>query len=77
MGLGVDRLELPCSDGNRVVWGNSGGGPGYNSYALTSDDASRQLVVAMNVYDIAKELAGESPIPEGATLTPAMQATFC
>jgi D-alanyl-D-alanine carboxypeptidase len=77
MGLGVDRLSVPCGGGERVVWANSGGGPGYNSYTFTSDDASRQLVVAMNVYDIAKELDGKPPIPEGLTLMPALQDTFC
>lgn len=74
-GLGVERLVLPCGDG--VVWAVSGGGPGYGSYAMISDDASRQLVVAMNVYDIAEELAGRSPLPRNATLMPAMQRVFC
>jgi D-alanyl-D-alanine carboxypeptidase len=77
MGLGVDRLELPCENGERVVWATSGGGPGYGSYAMTTEDASRQLVVAMNVYDIAEELAGRSPLPKDATIIPAMQGIFC
>jgi D-alanyl-D-alanine carboxypeptidase len=77
MGLGVDRLELPCETGTRVVWATSGGGPGYNSYAMTTEDTSRQLVVAMNVYDIAEEIAGHSPLPKDATLTPALQGIFC
>lgn len=78
MGLGVDRLELPCQDGAKhVVWGDSGGGPGYSSYSLISDDTTRQLVVAMNVYDIAEEVEGRSPIPENANLSPAMLGVFC
>lgn len=78
MGLGVARLEVPCQDGEkRVVWGNSGGGPGYNSYALIADDTSRQLVVTMNVYDIAEEVEDRSPTPPDADLTPAVQGVFC
>lgn len=77
-GLGVDRLEVPCGDGGkRVVWGNSGGGPGFNSYSLISEDASRQLVVAMNVFDIAEDVAGRPAVPEGASLAPAMVGVFC
>jgi len=78
MGLGVDRVDVPCADGGtRVVWGNSGGGPGYNSVSLISEDGSRQLVVMMNVYDIGEEVAGRSPLPEGASLGPAMVGMFC
>jgi D-alanyl-D-alanine carboxypeptidase len=78
MGLGVDRLELPCPTGGTfVAWGNTGGGPGYNSYSLISEDMSRQLVMAMNVYDIEEEVAGRSPVPEGADLSPALFGTFC
>lgn len=76
-GLGVDRLQLPCESGTHTVWATSGGGPGYNSYAMTTEDASRQLVVVMNVYDIAEELEGRSPLPKNATLAPAMQELFC
>lgn len=77
MGLGVDRLEIPCETGNRTVWATSGGGPGYNSYAMTTEDTSRQLVVAMNVYDIAEDIAGRDPLPKDATLAPAIQGIFC
>ena len=76
-GLGVDRLDLPCAAGKRVVWGNSGGGPGFNSYSLISEDVSRQLVVVMNVFDIAEEVAGRPAVPEGASLAPAMAGVFC
>lgn len=78
MGLGVDRLTIPCPNGDRkVLWGNSGGGPGFNSYALIADDTSRQLVVAMNVYDIAEEVEDRSPIPPEVDLAPAVQGVFC
>lgn len=44
-GLGVERQGMPRPDGTvRPVWGNSGGGPGYNSLALSTEDNSRQLV---------------------------------
>jgi D-alanyl-D-alanine carboxypeptidase len=78
MGLGVDRLEIPCENGGKqVVWGDSGGGPGFSSYSLISEDGARQLAVAMNVYDIAEEVAGNWPVPKNANLTPAMQDVFC
>lgn len=78
MGLGVDRLDVPCADGGtRPVWGNSGGGPGFNSISLISADGSRQLVLVMNVYDIAEEAAGRSPLPEGVSVMPAVMGVFC
>jgi D-alanyl-D-alanine carboxypeptidase len=78
MGLGVDRLDVPCASGETSpVWGNSGGGPGYNSYSLISDDGTRQLVVAMNVFDIAEDVAGRPAVPKGASLLPAMRGVFC
>ncbi|TDV52193.1 serine hydrolase domain-containing protein [Actinophytocola oryzae] len=78
MGLGIDRLEVPCADGaDRVLWANSGGGPGFGSYAFISGDASRQLVVAMNVYDIEEELSGRSPVPEGVSVARALREVFC
>jgi D-alanyl-D-alanine carboxypeptidase len=77
-GLGVDRLEVPCADGGtRVVWGNSGGGPGFNSYSLVSEDVSRQLVLVMNVFDIAEDVVGRPAAPEGVSLVPAMVGVFC
>jgi D-alanyl-D-alanine carboxypeptidase len=78
MGLGVDRIDVPCANGEpRRVWGNSGGGPGYSSYSLISEDGTRQLVIAMNVFDIAEDVAGRPAVPEGASLLPAMQGVFC
>jgi D-alanyl-D-alanine carboxypeptidase len=76
-GLGVERQDLPCPDGStRAAWGNTGGGPGYNSYSLISEDTDRQLVLAMNTYDIAAELRGEPPIP-AANPMPALVDVFC
>jgi D-alanyl-D-alanine carboxypeptidase len=78
MGLGVDRVDVPCPGGQkRAVWGNSGGGPGFNSYSLISGDGSRQLVIAMNVFDIAEDVAGRPAVPEGASLLPAIVGVFC
>ena len=78
MGLGVDRIDVPCAHGEkRRVWGNSGAGPGYNSYSLISEDGSRQQVIAMNVSDLADDVAGRPAIPEGASLLPAMMGVFC
>ncbi|GAB1516780.1 serine hydrolase domain-containing protein [Actinophytocola sp. KF-1] len=78
MGLGVDRIDVPCGNGEtRTVWGNSGGGPGYNSYSLISEDGARQLVIAMNVFDIAEDVADRPAVPEGASLLPAMKGVFC
>jgi len=76
-GLGVERRTLPCSDGTtRSLWGNTGGGPGYHSYSLITEDADRQLVLALNLYDIRADLANESPVPP-ADLLPALTTTFC
>jgi D-alanyl-D-alanine carboxypeptidase len=76
-GLGVERHDLPCPDGTtRVVWGNTGGGPGYNSYSLVDEDTSRQLVLALNTYDIAAELRGDSPLPDANPL-PVLTRVFC
>lgn len=76
-GLGVERRGMPCPDGTvRTVWGNSGGGPGYNSIALSTEDNSRQLVLATNTYDIRAELAGRSPVPQVNPL-PLMGHAFC
>ncbi|GAB3468858.1 serine hydrolase domain-containing protein [Actinophytocola sediminis] len=76
-GLGVERRTVPCQDGTtRSIWGNTGGGPGYHSYSLITEDADRQLVLALNLYDIRADLADESPVPP-ANLLPALTATFC
>ncbi|WP_020668960.1 serine hydrolase domain-containing protein [Amycolatopsis nigrescens] len=78
-GLGVERWELPCQNGqSRTVWGNSGAGPGYYSLSFTSEDGARQVVIALNSYDLAVEIAnrpGELPWPTPPA--PALLDTFC
>jgi D-alanyl-D-alanine carboxypeptidase len=71
-GLGVERLPLPCGE----VWTTTGGGPGYNSVAVTSADTSRQLVLAMNRYDIEADVAEEPPVHE-VELLPLLTEFFC
>ncbi len=76
-GLGVERQGLRCPDGTvRPVWGNSGGGPGYNSLALSTEDNARQMVLATNMYDIRADLAGKSPVPL-VNPTPLLGHAFC
>jgi D-alanyl-D-alanine carboxypeptidase len=74
-GLGVERRDLRCPKGTVTVWGNTGGGPGFNSYSLLTENTGRQLVLAMNTYDIAAELANASPLPD-ADPSPALLDTF-
>lgn len=63
-GLGVERRSMPCPDGTvSTVWGNTGGGPGYNSLALSTEDNERQLVLATNTYDITADLNHKPPVP--------------
>jgi D-alanyl-D-alanine carboxypeptidase len=76
-GLGVERKELPCPNGTVVpMWGNTGAGPGYSTFSLVTEDTRRQLVLAMNTFDIADELSGGSGTP-AANPMPALQTTFC
>lgn len=80
-GLGVQRLELPCGpgpDAPRVdVWETDGGGPGYTSFSLTSVDGERQLVLAVNVFDLGADLRNEQSIPGVAGLLKAQTAAMC
>jgi D-alanyl-D-alanine carboxypeptidase len=77
LGLGVERLTIPCPDGTtRHLWGNTGGGPGYNSYSLVSEDTTRQLVLGLNTFDIRADVAGTAPVPR-ADLLPLLAAEFC
>lgn len=62
-GKGVETRRLPCPEGERQVWGNTGAGPGYNSYSLITDDGSRQLTFVVSSYDLAAELRGDRPWP--------------
>jgi D-alanyl-D-alanine carboxypeptidase len=44
LGLGLFRGQLPCGE----FWGHDGAVPGYDSIALNSKDASKQVVVLAN-----------------------------
>ncbi len=72
-GLGVERLTLPCPDGPREVWGDTGAGPGYYSLAFTR--GTRTVVTVLTSYDLAAELRGDQPFP--ASPLPALTAAFC
>lgn len=43
-GLGLARVPLPCG----AAWGHAGGTPGYGTWALSSKDGRRQVVVLVN-----------------------------
>lgn len=45
--LGVFRVPLPCG---RVLWGHTGGFPGYSTYAFTTDDGRAQMTISVNPY---------------------------
>lgn len=77
-GLGVETMQLPCPDGSdRELWGTTGAGPGYYSYAFASADNERQLVLATTVYDLAAELRGDGTAPWPASPLAPLTAAFC
>ncbi|MDQ8708378.1 serine hydrolase [Streptomyces sp. LHD-70] len=76
-GLGVQRREVPCDGGTAQAWGSDGAGPGYTSVALTTADGERQLVLAVNVFDIGAQLRGEPPVLRSKALAQAQQAALC
>ncbi|MBW5420083.1 serine hydrolase [Streptomyces sp. BG9H] len=80
-GLGVQRMDVPCGSepDNRPisVWETDGGGPGFTSVSLTTADGERQLVLAVNVYDLGADLKGESPVPRSKGLMKAQMAALC
>ncbi len=43
-GLGISRLSLP----NMVLWGHSGGMPGYRTWSYHSADASHQVTISLS-----------------------------
>jgi D-alanyl-D-alanine carboxypeptidase len=71
-GLGIQRRELPCG----TVWGHDGGGPGYTSMSLSTEDGRRQLVLVGNVFDLGKDLRHERPIPD-VNPTGLLMAALC
>jgi D-alanyl-D-alanine carboxypeptidase len=65
-GLGVFELQTPCGP----AWGHDGDIFGYRTFAITSPDASRQLVISLNSDQI---LSQQTSID----LDAAIQAGFC
>jgi D-alanyl-D-alanine carboxypeptidase len=71
------RVSVDCPTGPVPAWETDGGGPGFTSVAVTTDDGARQLVLVGNVYDIGAELRGDAPIPPSAALPAALDAAIC
>ncbi|AGM02717.1 serine hydrolase domain-containing protein [Amycolatopsis keratiniphila] len=63
-GGGIETLNLPCSGGMKTVWGNTGAGPGFHSVSMSTEDGSKQLVLALNVYDLAADVHGGQRVPK-------------
>ncbi len=74
-GAGVETLNLPCPGGPKTVWGNTGAGPGFYSVSMSTEDGSKQIVLALNVYDLAKDVAHEAPLPSSPL--PAVAVALC
>ncbi|WP_327678650.1 serine hydrolase domain-containing protein [Kitasatospora sp. NBC_00458] len=80
-GLGVQRREVACGtgpDAKRVsTWATDGGGPGFTSMSLSTVDGERQLVLALNVYDLGADLKDEVPVPLGPGAAQVQTAALC
>ncbi|MFE9369579.1 hypothetical protein ACFYM2_07355 [Streptomyces sp. NPDC006711] len=80
-GLGVQRMEVSCGPGATsapvVVREADGGGPGFTSASLITADGERQLVLAVNVYDLGADLRGDPPVPRGTGPLAAQRAALC
>ncbi|MFI5559109.1 serine hydrolase domain-containing protein [Amycolatopsis japonica] len=63
-GGGIETLNLPCSGGPKTVWGNTGAGPGFHSVSMSTEDGSKQIVLALNVYDLAADVHGGQRVPK-------------
>ncbi|WP_181776823.1 serine hydrolase domain-containing protein [Amycolatopsis pittospori] len=74
-GAGIETLNVPCPGGPKTFWGNTGAGPGFYSVSLSNEDGSKQIVLALNVYDLAAELAKKAPMPSRPL--PAVAAALC
>ncbi|SDY05070.1 alkaline D-peptidase. Serine peptidase. MEROPS family S12 [Micromonospora pattaloongensis] len=46
-GLGIFRVPLPSGT---MLWGHTGGIPGYVTYALTTEDGGAQLAISLNPW---------------------------
>ncbi|MFK0253939.1 serine hydrolase domain-containing protein [Streptomyces sp. NPDC090445] len=80
-GLGVQRRTVPCGSGPGArsveAWGSDGAGPGFTSFALTTADGARQLVLAANVFDLGAHLKHELPVPLGPGAVDVQAAALC
>ncbi|MFF1905183.1 serine hydrolase domain-containing protein [Kitasatospora sp. NPDC058218] len=80
-GLGVQRMDVPCGSepGTEPIsaWETDGGGPGFTSVSLTAADGERQLVLAVNVFDLGADLKGEPPVPRSKGMMKAQAAALC
>ncbi|GAB1691452.1 serine hydrolase domain-containing protein [Krasilnikovia sp. M28-CT-15] len=80
-GLGVHRITVPCPGADVTVWATDGGGPGYSSVSMTTADASRQLVLVANVFDLARDQRhrpDQLPVPDArAAFSTATTSVLC
>ncbi|ANN21361.1 D-alanyl-D-alanine carboxypeptidase [Amycolatopsis orientalis] len=74
-GAGVETLTLPCPGHPKTVWGNTGAGPGFFSVSMSTEDGSKQIVLALNVYDLAADVHGGRRVPKPPM--PAVMAALC
>ncbi|WP_340685975.1 serine hydrolase domain-containing protein [Amycolatopsis coloradensis] len=74
-GAGVETLNLPCDGSTKTVWGNTGAGPGFSSVSMSTADGSKQIVLALNVYDLAADVHGGQRVPKPPM--PAVMAALC
>jgi D-alanyl-D-alanine carboxypeptidase len=64
-GLGIASTPVSC---RRLVWGHTGGLPGYSALAASSPDGQRQLIVLLNVAGV--------PLA-GFTVDQLLERVFC
>ncbi|MED7949771.1 serine hydrolase domain-containing protein [Streptomyces sp. BE303] len=80
-GLGVQRREVTCGTGPDAkqvsTWATDGGGPGFMSLSFSTVDGERQLVLALNVYDLGADLKDEVPVPLGPGAAQVQTAALC
>jgi D-alanyl-D-alanine carboxypeptidase len=65
-GAGIEHVQTSCG----WAWGHDGEVPGFRTLALTSDDGSRQVVLALNATDLATLVA---PMTNQAPADPTVQ----
>lgn len=75
--LAVRAAPADCGGSQVPAWETDGGGPGFTSFTLTSQDATRQLIMVGNVFDLGQDLQGLRAVPTSSALDPAETAVFC